>query len=247
MVCIGLCCFSQNAFAQSPNTRVIAAANSTCTSLQKAGELFTQRHGTSFTYICKSSGSLAKGIKGGQISPDYFISASEEWMNDLVESGHVNATAVRALWGNELVLASPAKHPLDISKWEDVASTKVTHLLIGDPSTAPFGRYAKQALESAGLWDRVKTKVGTRKHITLLADDLSAAEDGTAGILFSTNLNEGLQTILHMPAEWHDPIRYFGAVPKGKEDDPVMADFISFLKSPEAMDIFNTEGFITLP
>lgn len=247
IVCIGLFCFAQNVFAQSPNTRVIAAANSTCSSIKKAAELFAQRHDISFSYICKSSGRLAKGIKGDMLTPDYYISASEEWMNDLVQSGHVNAAAVRELWGNELILACPTKHPLDITKWEDVTSAKVAHLLIGDPGTAPFGRYAKQALESAGLWDQVKTKVGTRKHITLLADDLSVAAQGSAGILYSTNLTDELQTVLHVPSEWHDPIRYFGAAPVGKEDDALMADFISFLKSPEAVEIFSNAGFLILP
>jgi molybdate transport system substrate-binding protein len=97
------------------------------------------------------------------------------------------------------------------------------------------------------MWDQVKSKVGTRKHITLLADDLAVAAEGTAGILFSTNLNQNLQTVLHVPPEWHDPIRYFGAVPIGKEDDALMADFVLFLKSPEAVEIFSTAGFQILP
>ncbi len=246
-VCLGLFCIGQDASAQEPKKLVVAAANSTCTTLKKAGAVFAQRYDVTLSYTCKSSGRLAKGIKGGMITPDFYISANEKWIKDLARAGFVDHEIVSVLWGNELVLAHPRTHTLDVTSWEDLATMKVTQLLLGDPSTAPFGRYSKQALQSAGLWEQAKSKVSTRKHITLLADDLSGAGAGTAGMLFSTNLTDQLQTALHVPAEWHDPIRYYGAPLVGKEQNPVMVSFFSFLMGPEAQEIFNKAGFKILP
>ncbi|MCW8915278.1 MAG: molybdate ABC transporter substrate-binding protein [Magnetovibrio sp.] len=247
IICIGVLCSNQDVSAQEPQTRTIAAANSTCTTIKKAAEIFAQRHGISFSYICKSSGRLAKGIKGGMITPDYFISANEMWMKELTKNGHIKAEVVKELWGNELVLAHPRNHPLNITTWEDIATDKIAQLLIGDPGTAPFGRYSKQALQSVGLWNKVKSKISTRKHITLLSNDLANAGAATAGMLFSTNLTEDLQTVLHVPSVWHDPIRYYGAPTADNGHDKVMTSFVSYLKSPEAQDVFSKAGFKILP
>jgi len=55
---------------------VIAAANSTCSTIKKIGALFEQQHAITINYICKSSGRLAKGINGKSIATDIYISAN---------------------------------------------------------------------------------------------------------------------------------------------------------------------------
>jgi molybdate transport system substrate-binding protein len=205
--------------------------------------LFEQHSGHKLKYLCKSSGLLAKGLRGGAIQADIYISASKHWMDFLVEEEVANPEQIVSPWGNELVVAVPRDSDLKMSEWPDLASDSVNTILIGDPGTAPFGRYAKQALQNTGLWEKVITKIVTKKHITLLADALSEADDKTVGILFVSNMTEKHRKLISVNAKWHTPIRYY-VVPVGTTaTKPATLELMKFLQESEVQRIFNAFGF----
>lgn len=221
----------------------LALANSTCDAMNKVEALYRASHPVRFTLLCKSSGLLAKGLRGGALKADIFVSADREWMDFAVENGLVAADRVTASWGNALVVATPKNSPLQGFDWQDLASDQVTAILIGDPSTAPFGRYAKEALEASGLWDRVKHKVQTRKHIELLADSLAASCPGTVGILYKTHLTDQLRQLHVVNKNLHKPVRYYMAPLKASAGNAEVAAFLKFMQSKAVRDIFQAEGF----
>jgi molybdate transport system substrate-binding protein len=221
----------------------IAAANSTCGVLQQVGGLFAQRTGHSIQYLCKASGQLAKGLKGKAISADLFLSASKRWMDFMVESALVEPGQVVSPWGNELVVAAPRASPLEIEEWVELASPRVKTILIGDPGTAPFGRYAKQALQHTGIWEQVKSKITTKKHITLLADALAEADDATVGILFDSNVSSKHKRLCAVDEAWHAPIRYYAAPLTAAADNAAAIEMLRFMQGDEAQAIFRAAGF----
>jgi molybdate transport system substrate-binding protein len=211
--------------------------------MNKAGDLYRANHPIQFTYLCKSSGLLAKGLRGGALNADIFISADREWMDFAVENGLVASDRVSSPWGNALVVATPKNSPMQRLDWQALASDKVTAILIGDPSTAPFGRHAKEALEASGLWDRVKHKVQTRKNIELLADSLATSSPTTVGILFKTNLTDQLRQLHTVKKDLHSPIHYYMAPLKASAGNAEVAAFLEFMRSKAVKDIFQAEGF----
>lgn len=221
----------------------LALANSTCEAMNRAADLYRASHPTRFVYLCKSSGLLAKGMRGGALKADVFVSADREWMDFAVEHGLVAADQVISLGGNTLVVATPKSSPIRDLDWPQLASDKVTTILIGDPSTAPFGRHAKEALEASGLWDRVKHRIQTRKNIELLAESLGTSSPGTVGILFKTNLTDQLRQLHTVDKKLHRPIRYYMAPLAASAGNADVKDFIEFLQSKAASDIFQAEGF----
>lgn len=221
----------------------LAVADSTCDAMKQAGELYSAKNPVQFNFICKSSGLLAKGLRGGALNADIFVSADREWMDFAVDNGLVAPEQVVSPWGNSLVVASAKGNGLRLSNWQDLASDKVSAILIGDPGTAPFGRYAKQALESSGLWDRVKKKIETRKNISLLAESLESANASTVGLLFKTHLTGQLRTLLTVDRDWHPPIRYYLAPVKASASQAETARFIRFIQGKEARAVFRSEGF----
>ncbi len=221
----------------------LAAANSTCMAVNCAGEAFTRQHGIKINYVCKSSGRLAKGINGRSVGADYYISANRRWMDYMLNHSLVEREDVVSLWGNELVVAVPAGSAIRISSLEQLNSPEVGKILIGDPSTAPFGRYAKQALFNAGIWEQVKGKVETKKHITLLADTLKVAEKNTVGILFATNLNDSISRVYTVGENLHQPISYYSAVLAGSKGRKEVLLLSEFLQGKEAQSCFSAQGF----
>lgn len=221
----------------------LALANSTCDVMEKAIAAYPERASTRFKVICKSSGLLAKGLHGGALHADIFLSADREWMDFAVEQGLVSANRVTSLWSNELVVAVPKTSPIRRLDWDALASDKIDHLLIGDPSHAPFGRHAKEALEASGLWDKVKHKIETRKNIELLGESLAAAGPSTAGITFRTNVTDPLRILFAVDPALHSPIRYAVAPLKASAGKPEVTAFLEFLHGRTARDIFRADGF----
>ena len=223
----------------------VAAANSTCTVLKDVAAVYVKQNGATVDFICKSSGRLAKGLKGQAIKADIYISASKPWMDKMVKAHVVDENAVSSMWGNSLVAVVPQGDPIELENWGELASDKVKIIMIGDPGTAPFGRYAKQALQSTGLWGSVKEKVTTKKHITLMAEAMVASEHGTVGILFSTNVREGMKVIYALDAAWHKPIRYYSSFVSGADNLSEAKSFMNFLQGESAQKILSDAGFDT--
>jgi len=221
----------------------LALANSTCDAMNKVGELYRANHPVQFTYHCKSSGLLAKGLRGGALNADLFVSADREWMDFAIENGLVESDRVSSPWGNALVVATPKTSPMQRLDWQELASDKVTVILIGDPSTAPFGRHAKEALEASGLWDRVKHKIQTRKNIELLADSLATSSPSTVGILFKTHLTDQLRQLHAIDKKLHQPVRYNMAPLKASAGNAEITGFLKFMHGKAVRDIFQAEGF----
>jgi molybdate transport system substrate-binding protein len=230
----------QSALAAELN---LAIADSTCDAMKKSAALYAAKTPVQFNFICKSSGLLAKGMRGGALKADIFVSADREWMDFAIENGLVAPDQVVSPWGNVLVVATAKGSPLRLGNWRDLASDKVAGILIGDPGTAPFGRYAKQAMETSGIWERVKHKIETRKNISLLADSLEKADAATVGILFKTHLDGKLREVYPVDKTWHPPIRYYMAPLKNSAGQPEVARFLKFIQDKSASAIFEAEGF----
>lgn len=222
----------------------LAVANSTCAAMHKVGDLYRSSHAVELSFICKSSGLLAKGLSGGALEADIFVSANRRWMDFIVGNGLVAPDQVVSPWGNALVLAAPRSGGLQQLDWQELASDKVTTILIGDPSTAPFGRHAKEALVASGLWDRVRGKIETRKNIELLAASLGESGASTVGILFQTNLTDRLRQLLVVDSSLHKPIRYYLAPLKATAGNAEVAGFVEFMQSGAVKRIFAAEGYV---
>jgi molybdate transport system substrate-binding protein len=222
---------------------VIAVANSTCTTMQRVSELFNRQTGVRVITICKSSGRLAKGLCGKSIKADFYVSANRAWMDYLIKAGLIEQDKISSPWSNSLVVAVPRKSEIALNSLRDLASPQIRKIIIGDPGTAPFGRYAKQALQNVGVWNLVRKKIGTKKHITLAARTVSVAKPGTIGILFRTNLGESLRTALRIPEDLHEPIRYFAGPLSTSADRAEVGAFSQFLTTPTAKQIFAIAGF----
>lgn len=227
----------------SENEINLAVANSTCKAIKELGQLFEQRNGVTINYLCKSSGRLAKGLKGEAITADIFISASKKWMDFMLAEELAQPVDVISPWGNKLVVAIPANSELELENWSDLASDRVGTILIGDPGTAPFGRYTKQAMEETGLWEQVIHKLVTKKHITLLAEALEEADTSTVGILFVSNVTSGHNMVFSVDDSWHSPIRYYAAPIKGAVSKDSVVDMMKFLQGNEVSEIFTNAGF----
>lgn len=233
------------ASAQEPLT-VFAAASLT-DAVERIAASFEAETGTPVRLSFASSSTLARQITAGAPA-QIFLSANERWMDHVEDAGLIEPeTRVSAL-GNRLVLIAPADSPLDdvaVSGELDLAAMLAAgeRIAVGDPDHVPAGLYAKDALESLGLWQ------ATADHLARTADvraalALVATGEAPLGIVYATDaaVSDDVKVLGRFPEDSHTPITYPFAIVAGAAD-PAVEELFAYLRGPEATAVFEGAGF----
>lgn len=175
-----------------------------------------------------------------QASADVFFAADEQWMQWLVAEGAVRPDAVGSFFTNRLVVIAPgtAEEPQGL---EDISGV-TTLALAGE--NVPAGRYAREALEAAGMWEALAPRV-VRAGSVRGALEWVARGEADAGVVYRTDaaVESGVRVVWEFPPTTHRPIRYPSAVLVMSPNPTAAASFLEFATGPEARRVFEEAGF----
>lgn len=226
---------------------VVFAAASTTNAITDIGELYAaQKLGIVKTSFASSS-TLAKQIASGAPA-DVYLSANKKWMDFLAGKNAIVAATRFDLLGNSIVLIAPQDSPLKavkITAGMDLAALlgKDGRLSMGDPDHVPAGMYGKKAMENLGFWPQVKDRIAPMKDVRAA---LVLVERGEAplGEVYATDaaISKKVRVVGVFPADSHPPIVYPVAAVAGGNAAAAKA-FMDFLKSSEAIGVFEKYGF----
>jgi molybdate transport system substrate-binding protein len=195
-----------------------------------------------------ASGPLARQIESGAPA-GIFISADEDWMDELAGKSMIVPESRLDLLGNKLVLIAPADSKTSFSfaqKSDLVAARGDGRLAIGDPQSVPAGKYAETALESLGFWAAIEPHLARAESVR---GALALVDRGEAplGIVYQTDAaaDAGVRVLDSFPEGSHKPITYPAALVKGA--DQAARDFLAWLRTPQAAPFFEKQGFTVLP
>lgn len=230
--------------ADEPRPLTVFAAASMTNALEEIAGHHEAAGRGALRLVFASSGVLARQIANGAPA-DLFVSANERWMDWLVERGVVDGAPV-ALVGNRLVLIEPVAAARRLALDAELpARLAGGRLAMGDPAHVPAGIYARQALETLGLWQRLEASAILLPNVRaalLLVERGEAA----AGIVYASDAAIGrrVRVAATFPAGSHAPIVYPAAV---VADGQVAAArrLLAFLREPEAQAVFRRHGFGT--
>jgi len=96
--------------------------------------------------------------------PDLFVSPGRREVGILEEAGLVDPADKWQIGYFELVVSVPKDNPRDVHSLEDL--TKADVITMPDPDRNSIGLYGKQALEAAGLWEKLMPKGDERILLT---------------------------------------------------------------------------------
>ena len=195
-----------------------------------------------------ASGALAHQIEAGAPAA-LFISADEEWMDELATKDLIEPGSRLDLLGNALVLIAPAASAARFALGHDsdlAAPLGDSRLAIGDPQSVPAGKYAEEALVKLGLWAGLEPHLARAESVRAA---LALVDRGEAplGIVYQTDAaaDGKVRIVDRFPADSHKPITYPAALLKGA--GAPAKDFLAWLKTPAATGYFDKQGFIVLP
>jgi len=191
-----------------------------------------------------SSGTLEQQIRQG--APiDVFISAAASNMDSLSRDNLIIDKTRIDLLENKLVLIEQTDSKVKLSGFEDLP--KAGKIAMGDPDSVPAGKYSYELCNRLGIWEKLEDKLIYGKDVTEVLTWV-ASGNADAGMLYFTDarLSEQVRVVAFAPEGSHSRIVYPAALVKGAREDLAGIDFIKFLTSSEAREVFVKFGFLPI-
>jgi molybdate transport system substrate-binding protein len=118
-------------------------------------------------------------------------------------------------------------------------------IAIANPEHAPYGKAAVAALQKAGLYDEVKSKLVYGENISQAAQ-FAESGNAQAGILalsltFADSMKDGERW--EVPADLYPPLEQGAVLMNASSNKPAARAFLEFVKSAEAREVMSKYGF----
>ena len=239
-IALALACVAMLSFPVQAAEMTVSAAASLTNAFTEIKSMFEKKHaGLQVNVNYAASNPLLKQIQEGA-PVDVFASADQATMDKAVAAKVVEPATRKNFALNDLVLIVPAgsKKP---AKLEDLKALK--RIAIGNPESVPVGRYTKDSLTTAKLWEAVQPQLIMGNSVRQVLDYVARGEVD-AGFVYRTDAKQLADKVdVVMIVEGHDPVSYPIAVVNTGKDAKMGQEFINFVISPEGQAVLAKYGF----
>ncbi|HWP98122.1 MAG TPA: molybdate ABC transporter substrate-binding protein [Syntrophomonadaceae bacterium] len=235
---------TDKAVVTTPSSELlISSAPSLKASLEEIKTLYNSKHpDIKITYNYGPSGAIKNQIIQGAAT-DVFISQGAAEMDELDQKGILKTGSRVNLLSDELVLIVN-KNNTSINSFEDLTKPEVKKIGIGEAQTVPAAKIAQQTLEYLKLWDSLQTKLVVGKDLNQITAWVESG-DADAGLVWDTiaMTSSKVRVAAKASADTHKPVVLPAAVVAASKSSVQASDFLKFLQSDEAMQVFQKNGF----
>lgn len=197
-----------------------------------------------------SSGNFFTQIENG--APfDLFFSADSIYPQKLIALKLADPQSLYSYAFGRLALWAPADAHLQLAQrgFDALLDSNVHKIAIANPSHAPYGKAAVMALQKAGLYEKVKSKLVFGENVSQAAQFVQSgnAQIGIIALSLATSpaMQNGQDWVV--PSELHQPLEQAAVVISSSKGQKTAAAFLEFVKSPEARKILALYGFTLSP
>lgn len=227
----------------SAETITVSAAASLTDAMKEIAARFEAAHpGDNVQLNFGASGSLYQQIEKGA-PVDVFASADENTMNRAEDSDLVLKDTRKTFVKNTLVLIQPLDAKTSVDSVDALRDDAVQRVAVGNPDSVPVGRYTKAALEAAGHWEALQSKMILSQNVRQALDYVARAEVD-AGFVYGTDaaiMKDKVKVVYTVPVE--KPVSYPIAVLKHGQDKAAARRFVELVLSDEGQAVLAGYGF----
>lgn len=235
-------CRSSSSITDSPVTLTVSAAADLTPAFEELGELFRNETGIKVTFNFGSTGQLTQQIEQG--APVDLLAAANVSFVEELERENLILPDTKALYAQgRITLWTREDSPIKLERVEDLAKPEVQRIAIANPEHAPYGEAARQALQSAGIWERVSSRLVFGENISQTLQYAETGNVDAAIVALSLSVNSTGRWVL-ISDQLHKPLNQALAVIRGTRHEPEARRFASFINSAQGRPIMRKYGFI---
>ncbi len=236
---------------------LVASASSLQFVLPLVADLFRRKTGHGLRLSFGSSGNFARQIAQG--APfEIFFSADESYAKRLFDAGLTDGPGWIYARGRLALFAATGSFlrpgliqgaflepkPLMAGLAKALDDGRLKRFSIANPDHAPYGRAAREALQYAGLWQRMEKRLVIGENAAQAAQfALSGSAQGGL-VPYAFVLSPGMKgrgSYALIPEAWHKPLNQRVVVMK--KSGAAARAFAAFMKTPGARAILGQYGF----
>lgn len=219
----------------------VAAAADLSNAFEDVAAAYRAKTGQQVKLSFGATGLLERQVAEG--APfDVFAAANVAYVDDAVKAGACFGETKSTYAFGHLVLWTKKGSALP-AHLAELADPKYAKIAIANPDHAPYGKAAKQALERAGVWEKISSRVVYGENVR---QTLQFAESGNAEVaLVALSLAWGRDGS-YVAVEGYDPLEQALVVCKGEGQTPSAGGkaFVAFVASVEGRAIMRRYGFL---
>jgi molybdate transport system substrate-binding protein len=219
----------------------VAAASDLMPAFEEIGRAFESTYKTKVVFVFGSTGMLTRQIENGA-PVDLFAAASVSYIDELDQKGLIIPDSKAIYARGRITLWTPGESTLRLESIKDLARPEVMRIAIANPDHAPYGLAAKQALESAGIWESVKPKLVYGDNIRQTLQYAQTGNVEVAIVALSLSIQSRGRWSL-IPEELHQPLAQGLGILKSTKKEQLARAFATFLTGPEGRAIMQKYGF----
>jgi molybdate transport system substrate-binding protein len=122
----------------------------------------------------------------------------------------------------------------------------IKKIAIANPAHAPYGRAAAAAMKSAGVYEKLASRLVLGENISQTAQFVQSGNADVAVLALSLALSDSLKDqgrYFIVPRELYPPLHQAAVVLKSSQKKAQARKFMEYLKSPEVVALFKQYGF----
>lgn len=226
----------------TPKLRIAAAADLTL-AFKEIATQFEQETKIPTEITFGSTGTTAMQIENG--APyDVFAAADVSYIDGLNKKGLILADTQQLYGQGRIGIATLKGSNLSIKDLQDLADNPmVKKIAIAEPSHAPYGKAAKQALEYRNLWVKVESKMVYGQNIQDTLAILKSGNVDAAIIALSIYKPDEVDFTL-IDGSWHAPLNQMMAILKATKQEENARKFIAYVNGEKGRVIMKKYGFL---
>ncbi len=227
---------------QKSVTLLVSAAADLNYVFPEIGKLWEQETGNKVLFNFGSTGQLAQQIERGA-PVDVFAAANREFVEELDEKGLLFSDTKQLYGVGRITLWQRQDGLHDLKSVKDLMNPVIKRIAISNPDHAPYGVAARQALQSAGIWDMVQPKLVFGENVRQTQQYAETGNVDVAIVALSISVNKQGKWAL-VPDDQHKPLEQMLAVPRSAPYPQEARQFAAFINSPPGRSLMRKYGFI---
>jgi molybdate transport system substrate-binding protein len=228
-------------------TVAIAAAADLTYCIEELNQGYRHSHpDTELKVSTGSSGNFYTQIEHG--APyDVFLSADISFPKKLVDEGFADGSTLSVYSIGRLAMWTTKPATVAVDKGIEVLrDPNVKRIAIANPEFAPYGRAAKAALETAGLWNEIQSRLVTGENIAQTAQFVQSGNVDVGFVALSLLYTPALRNVgryIPVDPKLYPPLQQALVLTKAGGGNNAAREYLQFLGSQEARTIFDRYGF----